>query len=127
MKIFHPFSSLSPIRCQQVQQVSRARYQQLPSKPASWQPPILDTALLTWNCCSWTQHLDPPHGLGCGNKGCSCYRRCLVATAVFPQMALPCLGSDLKDGNKKLLCVFSSAVCVNRNTIMGSFTKNKDE
>lgn len=60
------------------------------------------SALLTWNCCSWTQHLDPLHGLGCGNRGCSRYRRCHVTMAVFLQMALPCLGSDLEYGNRNV-------------------------
>lgn len=82
-------------------QVPRAGYQQLSSRPVLLQPSLTYIALLTLNCCSWTQHLDPLQGLGCENMGCSCYRRCHVTMAVFLQMALPCLGSDLEYGNTK--------------------------
>lgn len=82
------------------QQVPREGYWQLPSRPVLLQRSLTRVALLTWNCYSWTQHLDSLHGLGCGNRGCSCYRRCHVTMAVFLQMALPCLGSDLEYRNK---------------------------
>lgn len=78
------------------QQVPRASYEQFPSRPTLVQPSLTHTDLLTWNFCSWTLHLDPLRGLGCGNRDCSCYRRCRVTMAVFLLMALPCLGSDLE-------------------------------
>lgn len=110
------------------QQVLRAGYQQLPSRPILLQPSLTHVTLLTWNCCSWTQHLDSLHGLGCGNRGCSCYRRCHATMAVFLQMALPCLESDLEYGNTryKRLGVFSNTACVNLNSMMGWQNEDKE-
>lgn len=102
------------------QQVPRASYEQFPSRPILVQPSPTHTDQLTWNFCSWTLHLDSLRGLGCGNRDCSCYRRCRVTMAVFLLMALPCLGSDLEYWNTKykLLGVFSNAASVNINSMM---------
>lgn len=90
-----PSFLLASLMHMSVQEVPRAAYWQFSSRAVLLKAGLTHIAVLTWNCCSWTQHLDLLHALGSGNKGCSHCRRCHATMAALLQTALLCWESDL--------------------------------